>query len=576
MRRYEGFLRGSAAVSRNPPRIMVVAAQVRQSSTTSACGVRSSALECWTARYLSVHSSRCTDRAHYHGRTTGEFWQLLRSLTARGAPLYLISPRALLAWQVLGLWEQLESGNVELSVAQGDRESPACARAYGRSSGLLLVGDPPSAVRFRAGDEHGSCLWVCAGNFGLQPLSAGRDADDECRELSDAVAAATAVMDQHRLGTWGATAGSMAFSAWRKSYDGPPIYLSSGRSGCPLESRAVAGGLLLARNTGDDPVTAIAVDARSMYGWIAAHYPQAVGLAARHKSSAEAEEAVRDHPLACLAEVEVKCDRPKYPHRGERGVSYPTGAFRATLCGPELEEAMRGGAVISIHCCNRYRLGLPIAEYERHCWTARQDCESDRLRSAAPLIKRLGVALIGKFIQRVERWQECTPGLNDPLWGSWTEYEMNGTPRQWRARAGIVECQSGAELSAQAVPSIPLWIWSWGRRRMWHWIEIAGVEDVYYADTDGLVLSPLGFQRLERAGLVYDGSWGMLRHVAGPCQCRVFGPKHFQLGERVVHAGHPVAARRQDSGVGESAWYRLPWDELQNPEWSGSWVERVR
>lgn len=569
-------MRGSTAVSRNPPRILAVAAQVRQSSTASACVVRSSALECWTARHLSVHGSRCSDRAHYRGRTAGEFWSVLRSLTVSGAPLYLISPRALLAWQVLGLWEQLESGSVQLSVAQGDWESPACARAYGRPSGLLLVGDPPSAVKFRAGREHGCCLWVCAGNFGLQPLSAGRDADDECRELSAAVTAATEVMHRHRLGTWGVTAGSMAFSAWRKSYDGEPIYISTGRTPDPLESRAVAGGLLFARNTGDAPVTAIAVDARSMYGWIAAHYPQAVGLAARDKTGAEAEEAVRDHPMACLADVVVECNAPKYPQRTGEGVSYPTGAFRAVLCGPELQEAMRGGAVSSIHRCNVYRLGLPIAEYERRAWAARQACESVRLRSAAPLIKRLGVSLIGKFCQRNERWQECTPGLNDPLWGSWTEYNMDGTPRSFRARAGIVECQSGTELSSHAVPSIPLWIWSWGRRRMWHWIEIAGVEDVYYADTDGLILSPLGFQRLERAGLVYDGSWGMLRHVAGPCPCRVFGPKHFVLGDRVVHAGMPVAARSANSGVTESAWYRLPWDELRNPEWGGSWVERVR
>lgn len=576
MRRYEGFLRGSAATSRNPPRILVVAAQVAADSRASGDGIRSSALRGWTARYLSVHSSRCRDSAHYRGQAAGDFWSLLRSLTASGAPLWLISPRALLCWQVLGLWEQLESGNVQLSTAQGDYESPVNHRAFGRDCGLLLVADPPSAIRFRAGDEHGSCTWVCAGNFGLQPLCAGRDADDECGGLSAAVTAATEIMDRHQLGTWGITAGAMAFSAWRKTYDGPPIYLSSGRSGCPLERRAVAGGLLVARATGDDPVTAIAVDARSMYGWIAAHYPQASGLTARDKTGAEAEEAVRDHPMACLAEVIVECKTPKYPQRSERGVAYPTGSFRTILCGPELQEAMRSGAVSSIHRCNVYRLGLPIAEYERRAWSARQACESVPYRSAAPLIKRLGVSLIGKFIQRVERWQECTPGLNDPLWGSWTEYDMDGAPRSFRSRAGIVECQSGAELAPCAVPSIPLWIWSWGRRRMWHWIEIAGVENVYYADTDGLILSPVGYRRLDVAGLVYDGSWGMLRLVAGPLPCRIFGPKHFQLGERIVRAGAPVAARNRDSGVGESAWYRLPWSELQNPEWGGSWVERVR
>lgn len=576
MRRYEGYLRGTASAGRNPPRWLVVAAQLRPDCGRSGAGLRASALERWTARLLTLRGGRCTSSSWHAGATAAAYWRLVESMLVVDSPLWIVSPRALQAWQVLGFWEQLETGNVSISPDSYERERPASADSYGRTAGLLCVADPPTAARFRLGDCAGVCTWVCAGNYGLQPLSAGTDADLECAELAAALTAADAVLAQHRLGTWGITAGAMALAGWRRSYDGPALYVNSGRTGDRLEMAAIAGGVLAARATGESGVTAVGVDARSMYGYIAAHYPQAVGLASRALDGAAAAEVVRDHPLSCLADVDVECEYPQYPCRTPQGVSYPIGRFRAVLCGPELQEAMRAGAVSKIHRCNTYRLGQPIAEYERRVWRARQDCESESLCSAGPLIKRLGVSLIGKLLQRIEHWQECLPGLNDPLWGSWVEYDIVGNPQQYRARAGIVECAAYTDLAPHSIPSIPLWIWSWGRRRLWGWIDAAGRNEVYYADTDGMILSPLGLERLRQRGLVYEGSWGMLRVVAGPCQAVIHGPKHFQLGGRVVHAGRPIAAHGTNCGVTESAWYRLPWDEMHEPGWSGSWVERVR
>jgi hypothetical protein len=576
MRRYEGFLRRSDAEPLWPSRWWIVAVELSVEPAPARWPVRTSRLAGWSAAILDCDGPRCVARELRRGRTAGEFWDCFLAQRRIKGSTYVISPRALMAWQVLGLWEMVETGNLRVQANGSSVPGSGGSRQTCGSVGPLLTGDPPTGGIFRHDDSQLSFTWVCAGNYGLQPLSAGTDSAGESSQLALAVESATAVLDRYRLGGWALTAGAMALRGWRSDYDGRPLYVSSGRGGDPLELSAVAGGLLLARPTGDAPVQAVSVDARSMYPYLCACYPQATNLRRRGLGGMEASAVVGRAPAAVLARVEVETMWPMYPQRTERGVVYPTGKFVTTLCGPELEEALRRGHVRSIICCNEYELGLPTTTYQRRVYAAREACEETEYRAAGNLIKRLGVSLVGKLLQRVEIWRECMPDISDPLWGTWDHYEWDGTRRRYQARAGMTEVCTGTELASHSIPSIPLWVWSWGRLRMRRWMEAAGPDTVYYADTDGLLLSPGGFERLQTQGLLSDGSWGLLRHVSGPDTCVVRGPKDFTMGDRVVCAGSPKNQRQAGSQIGESAWYRLPWDQLGAPEWEGSWVERMR
>lgn len=107
-------------------------------------------------------------------------------------------------------------------------------------------------------------------------------------------------------------------------------------------------------------------------------------------------------------------------------------------------------------------------------------------------------------------------------------------------------------------------------------MDACGYDNVYYADTDGILLSMAGYERLKERRLVSAGSWGMLQLCSGQLPLTVRGPKDFTLGSRIVKAGYPLNQRQSTSHTGETAWYRLPWDRLHGPEWQGSWVEAMR
>jgi hypothetical protein len=576
MRRYEGFLRPEKKRPVWPRHWLIVAVETEPLREGDGRSLRISPLRRYVLLRLDCSGPRCVRRAEMSGGTAGHFWQVIAEREWTSKNLWIMSPRALMAWQLLGLWEKLELGNLRLDVSHKQKRNPSSLRGMGRSAGTLIVQDPPTVGIFRYDALDVTITWVCAGNYGLQPAECGQNAETEAHRLADVVEQCSSVLHLHSLGGWGLTAGSMAWRGWQSSYDGAPLYISSGRQGDALESRAVAGGHLFCRPTGEDPVEAIAVDARSMYPWIATYRCQAVELISRGIGAQDAEDYVYENPLAHMADVEVETDVPIYPQRTERGVVYPVGRFRTVLCGPELEHAVKGDHVRRIHGANWYQLGSPLETYQSRVWSAREDCDGGVFPHASALIKRLGVSLVGKFHQYTDLWEEVYPDVGDPVWGTWQHFRPNRPALQYRARAGVVEVCWGRELSRHAIPSIPLWIWSWGRMRLWSWILAAGVANVYYADTDGLIVSPAGYANLASARQISDGAWGQLRRVAGPTSCYVYGPKNFVLGEKIVKAGRKKTSTGPAVSQDGAAWYRLPWNQLHDPRWSGCWVETVR
>lgn len=576
MRRYEGFLRGTPARPCWPSRIWIVAVQLIRESTYASEETRRSSLDSWAGIVLNMDGPRMSGRIDAEGRTARQFWDWFIAQDRPRGKMYVVSPRALMAWQTLGLWDRVESGNIVVSPLNTVDRTPNVGRGVARSPGLLLTNDPPTAGVFEHVESELQFTWTCAGNYGLQPISAGIDARGESSRLAECVLQSLRILSSHQLGGWGITAGGIAKSGWIGSYGGPPLYVSNGTRGDPLEARAVAGGLLLARPTGDEPVTAYSVDCRSMYPWICCHYPQATDLTRRVTDSISASKLVHENALTTLADVDVETQSQRYPQWTGTATVYPTGTFRTVLCGPELKECIKRGELRHVHSCNVYRLGFPMGDYQRRCWSARQECEDGPARLAAPLVKRLGVSLVGKMAQRTEVWQETTPDITDPLWGSWTHFTQDGRRIPMRARAGITEACIGSELCAHSILPIPLWVWSWGRVKLWRWIDVAGPTSVLYADTDGLLLTTEGYERLKPLISSSGSLWGQLRYVTGPTPCSVKGAKEYTLGERVVQAGRPLNQRQSREQIGDAAWYRLPWNELHDPGWGGSWVERMR
>jgi hypothetical protein len=220
-------------------------------------------------------------------------------------------------------------------------------------------------------------------------------------------------------------------------------------------------------------------------------------------------------------------------------------------------------------------MSYALKTVEEATYAMRQEADAAGNETAATLAKALGNALIGKLAQRLEMWEQCSADYMDPWWGEWIGTDRNDRMVPYRSRAGEVSRRMDVGLAPQAVPQIPAWIWAHGRLWLWERMFAAGMDEVMYADTDGLIVTAKGYHRLEAAGYIHDNAWGELRYQLGPEHCTVHGPKCVEIGPKIVMAGAPYEQRAHMQDT-PGYWFRKPFYADPEPWTHGQWVEEFR
>lgn len=205
----------------------------------------------------------------------------------------------------------------------------------------------------------------------------------------------------------------------------------------------------------------------------------------------------------------------------------------------------------------------------------RAEAEQAGQAQVASLAKGLAVALVGKLHAYDERWEECQLDYNDPICGHWMGSDGRGGITEWRSVAGQVSRKRRAGLSWCAVPEIPCFLWAAGRQWLWQRLCCAGMNEVYYADTDSIICSKRGFDRLGAAGYIRENEWGALALKCGPVEVEVMGKKMVRIGDEVIHAGAPKDQRGADFAA-EGYWFRAPFQGGDGPYQEAIFEEQYR
>jgi hypothetical protein len=234
---------------------------------------------------------------------------------------------------------------------------------------------------------------------------------------------------------------------------------------------------------------------------------------------------------------------PVLPFRNlDGGISWPTPPTHVEgwYWQPELDLAREYGAVVE-----------PLEQYVYECapvlesW-ARAIIASQTDPSLTPVqqmaMKHWGRALIGKF------------GAQVPNWGPYARFEdvdlevsrtvMDGVPKEILTIGGRSLVAEGKGYADHAFPALMSRVISECRIRLWMLMCEAGLENVYYVDTDSLFVSAEGTRRL-RAFTEAGRGWGLVlkRHHR---EVTIYGPRQLitdREGPRV--SGLPKDARAE-------------------------------
>lgn len=470
---------------------------------------------------------------------SGEHWlTMLARRCRRGTSHWLIGRCIYQQLATIGFFRLVDGQTWQM---QAPAEGKAKHKRSKEWAGFVVLEDKTTIIVLRR--AGGGVLHIVdTSNFGAD-LGHVWAANPECnvRALADWWRNWTDWIERNHAGSVKYTVGSQAMAFFRGRHLHDPICVHTHERALELEGRSLYGGRCEVNLLGRLPGTVYHLDARSLYGWVAANCNVPVQLV--DYAEGEVPGGVLDDP-GIVADVTVEMDDPVFPYRepGKDLTIWPVGRFRTVLCAPELSLARE--RICEVHAAAVYRLSPALASFAAACWALRCREEDRGNRTIAKQIKLFSQVLYGKFAQRFRGWR-YSPGDEPPApWSLWWQMDKEKkVPVAWRSIAGRVERHVDGGFTDQACPVISAWIASAARVRLWQLMELARRPNVYYVDTDSLFVSSLGFERLSARVGTIGTDLGQLRVEGSYKDVEIMGWKHYFAGGKLVCAGFDRRAR---------------------------------
>ena len=357
------------------------------------------------------------------------------------------------------------------------------------------------------------------------------------------------------LGGFAPTLAGQALRTFRHRFMKHKILIDNHSAALECSRACYHGGRTEAFYIGKDTGDYYLVDVHSMYPTVMQRYLFPTEIQGYSYSvSVEDLAAYLKKYLVC-ARVRVNTPEPCYAIHQRDKLLFPTGAFDAALSSPELAYGLSRGHIVGVYDCACYKRAPIFRAFVDELYSRRLQARANHEDVLAWQIKILMNSLYGKFGQRGRVYDtvETTPDLTPR---SWTDFDADtGEPRTFRQIMGQVQVLKHEGESTQSHPAIAAHVTAYARMLLWHYITVAGHENVFYVDTDSLLVNKAGYDALGE--YIHPDSLGLLGLEDRFTDIDLRGPKDYTMGERVKVKGVKASAR----------W--VTEDTVEQEQWSG-------
>lgn len=330
-------------------------------------------------------------------------------------------------------------------------------------------------------------------------------------------------------GNFKPTIGGQSMASFTHAFISHPIIAHTDTEFSEVERQAYFGGRCCVNYVGFHSGPLFHLDVNSLYPAMMQYGPFPSRILGRADGVAidKLEHILDIH--GAVAECLVSTDSYQYPLRKGGRVYYPQGRYYTTLAGPELIRAVGNGQVLAVNRAMIYHLEPLFAQWCDYWLSVMQDAKRDGDAFIAKLSKAICNALSGKFAQRNSRWQYIHGLAPESDYKHW-HYRGPGDVRwrEMRAVAGCVQERVTTDDKSGGLCAISAYITSYGRCYMDQLRTIAKPGNVYYQDTDSLIVNWTGLNKLQAAGKLHATAIGSLKLVAELHNCLFDGPRRWQ------------------------------------------------
>jgi hypothetical protein len=254
------------------------------------------------------------------------------------------------------------------------------------------------------------------------------------------------------------------------------------------------------------------------------------------------QEALRRY--AVIADVQVTTTEPVFPVRHKTHNVYPVGTFRTVLCTPELRYALDRDWINQVYAVQRYKQAPIFNDYVAFFYALKARYTDEGNAPFRFMTKLYLNSLYGKFGQRSTEWTEqkdlppdlakCSTIYNTVTGRTSVLYHLGST--WWM--------EQDAGEGVNAFPAVAAHVTAQARMRLWELIVIAGRENVYYCDTDSLIVTALGLGRLQPE--MNPLALGALKLEGTSMDTVIHCPKVYHFHGNWVRKGVPAKAVQVD------------------------------
>src|SRR3990172_2422651 len=246
-----------------------------------------------------------------------------------------------------------------------------------------------------------------------------------------------------------------------------------------------------------------------------------------------------------IARVLVDTPEPVYPFRKNGRLTFPTGKFETIISTRELLYALAHKHILRIREAVKYEPANLFTSYVNFFFERRMEYKKGGNAEFAFLCKIFLNSLYGKFGQRNQKFDII--GKTRRRDGVFTYYDMDKDEEVTeKIINGFVHRSAGMVEGFESMVAIPAHITADARMKLWNYFKAVGRDNVFYCDTDSMIVNEAGYCR---AKPYLSDIIGMLSLKEVSRSVTIRGAKDYIFGKTEVIKGIKKNAEKIDDNT---------------------------
>ena len=470
-----------------------------------------------------------SDEDWFRFTTRVEFWEYVTSHVRDSTKLYLFCHNTSFDLPVLDVFTSLPS--------------------YGYTLKTAIIDAPPTILRFRNGSK---CIMILdtlniwrmplkylGKEIGLEKLEMPEDNDmgvswdtygrRDVEIIRDACILWWTFLEENDMGSFAPTLAGQAMRIFRHRYMRHKIFVDCNPRSLKLTREGYYGGrtecFRIGRYSGEFSL----LDVNSMYPSVMAYheFPRKLVSDTVHPTTELLRTWLQDYCVT--ARVLLRTAQPFAAVRDHHKLIFPIGEFECILSTPEILYALENAEILEVRECAVYERAYLFTQYMLDFYQKRLEAKQAGKKVDAFIYRKLINSFYGKWGQDGAKWkeQENTSDLHAKRW-----IEINadtGEVTCYRQLGGLVQKKLTDQESLDSFPAIAGHVTAHARMELWSIIQQAGLDHVYYCDTDSVLVDPVGRRNLEFR--LDPGKLGGLSVKGEYEDIEIWGAKDYRFGD---------------------------------------------